>query len=329
MTNQPADQSTKFTGLWLEPLDVLFFRDGRPFDASSRVASGLPNSQTVAGCLRQGLLEADGFEFHRFRGERRQRSLLDALKECGATPQTVDASFRGPWLAFRSESDTEPLFPMPTALRRKKTDGKWSLACRHDQLKGWRHPDDLIPMWHHDELDGKADAEFVTLTGLRSFLEGGEPAESECYRTPSLYQREQRTGNEINKETLTTADGQLYGVQLLALFNGIHLQHSRVNHEATTPAVGIYAECDAEHAEKLNGKVLPLGGEGRAVRVHATGGCKWPAPQPNREKSVWYLATPTFLERSASGYPLPKMDCRFGAISGNGVAVSGLSLIHI
>ena len=40
----------------LEPLDVLFFRDGRPFDAAPRATSGAPLPQTVAGAVRTWLL---------------------------------------------------------------------------------------------------------------------------------------------------------------------------------------------------------------------------------------------------------------------------------
>ena len=34
--------------LRLDALDVLFFRDGRPFAASARASTGLPTPQTVA-----------------------------------------------------------------------------------------------------------------------------------------------------------------------------------------------------------------------------------------------------------------------------------------
>ena len=52
--NTPPNRSA--IGVLLDPLDTLFFRDGRPFDASSRVRGGLPNPQTLAGALRTALL---------------------------------------------------------------------------------------------------------------------------------------------------------------------------------------------------------------------------------------------------------------------------------
>src|SRR5260370_1121735 len=50
-------------GLRLDPLDTLFFRDGRPFDAASRASGGLPLPQTFAGAVRTYLLARAGFDF--------------------------------------------------------------------------------------------------------------------------------------------------------------------------------------------------------------------------------------------------------------------------
>lgn len=41
----------KAVGAILEPLDVLFFRDGRPFAAATRASTGLPFPQTTAGAV--------------------------------------------------------------------------------------------------------------------------------------------------------------------------------------------------------------------------------------------------------------------------------------
>ena len=48
--------ATTTVGLCLEPLDVLFFRDGRPFTGSERSVSGQPLPQTLAGAIRTGAL---------------------------------------------------------------------------------------------------------------------------------------------------------------------------------------------------------------------------------------------------------------------------------
>jgi len=50
-------------GLTLQPLDVLFFRDGRPFGTAASGTSVLPQPQTLAGAIRTALLEAHGCDF--------------------------------------------------------------------------------------------------------------------------------------------------------------------------------------------------------------------------------------------------------------------------
>ena len=60
MTASQAQQ-TRRVGLCLNPLDVLFFRDGRPFEAASRAYGGLPLPRTFAGALRTALLQQAGF----------------------------------------------------------------------------------------------------------------------------------------------------------------------------------------------------------------------------------------------------------------------------
>ncbi|HPP52176.1 MAG TPA: type III-B CRISPR module-associated Cmr3 family protein, partial [Thermoguttaceae bacterium] len=52
-------------GLWLESLDVLFFRDGRPFSAATRVRSGPPMPQTLAGAIWTALLRQAGCDIPR------------------------------------------------------------------------------------------------------------------------------------------------------------------------------------------------------------------------------------------------------------------------
>ena len=44
-------QKVRRVGLRLDPCDVLFFRDGRPFAAASHGESGMPAPQTLAGAL--------------------------------------------------------------------------------------------------------------------------------------------------------------------------------------------------------------------------------------------------------------------------------------
>src|SRR5437764_11167128 len=93
-------QTIKRLGISLDPLDVLFFRDGRPFGAGSRVGSGLPPPQTVAGAIWTALLERHGRQFNRLLEARdRPRDIPELLAKADAPSWLSEVTVRGPWLA--------------------------------------------------------------------------------------------------------------------------------------------------------------------------------------------------------------------------------------
>ncbi|MCS7304968.1 MAG: hypothetical protein NZ602_07660 [Thermoguttaceae bacterium] len=129
-----AAASLERIGLWLEPLDVLLFRDGRPFSAASRVRSGPPMPQTLAGALWTAFLRQAGCHFptltakikeyqkKRTESEQEQsapgellrqhnaRVLREAIRAAGGPDWIFQVHVRGPWLArIRQEQSQGPL----------------------------------------------------------------------------------------------------------------------------------------------------------------------------------------------------------------------------
>src|SRR5208337_3850137 len=93
-------------GLRLDPLDVLFFRDGRPFAPATRGTSGLPMPQTLLGALRLALLEASAPRFGEFRHEEGRPRTWDAICEQSQAPEWLrKMGVRGPWLARLQKDD--------------------------------------------------------------------------------------------------------------------------------------------------------------------------------------------------------------------------------
>ena len=149
------------TGLVLEPLDTLFFRDGRPFENATRASSGLPVPQTLAGALRTFMLRSTGFaseDFKRLRDETISgKSFKDALGE--ELGPIAEASFRGPWLALiGDDGQPQPLFPCPsTLLKVEADDGVHEQILRLDPLRenehlqGWSDAKGMRPLWRHIE----------------------------------------------------------------------------------------------------------------------------------------------------------------------------------
>jgi CRISPR-associated protein Cmr3 len=269
-------EKASWLGLRLEPLDTLFFRDGRPFDASARAVGGLPYPQPVAGALRTALLARAGFDFSRFAHLQRHegRSLAEALQACGAPGWVVETRFRGPWLAlWRPGPDTvEPVLAVPATLARvpgskREEPGRW---VRADPLReappGWQCRHGLLPVWHRGPTEAKYPGGFLTLRGIEAFLQGGQPTDADWFEPGDLYEFDVRTGIAINADTLTAAESQIYGIHLLAL-------RPRVKKQGSWQEAGVclYAEVlpgpggSADLREWLTGPIA-LGGEGRYVR---------------------------------------------------------------
>ena len=154
-------------GFWIEPLDCLFFRDGRPFQAATRAEGGLPQPRTLAGAIRTALLGARAFDFRKFAQRLRTGSgvrIKDVLRELSVPEHLVEARFRGPWLARwdRIDAQAHPLLATPANLyrvagseqvsRSVRTAGGWVTTCRcSPRAPGRRSRSRRKPtLTHHD-----------------------------------------------------------------------------------------------------------------------------------------------------------------------------------
>jgi CRISPR-associated protein Cmr3 len=139
-----------------------------------------------------------------------------------------------------------------------------------EALPGWRPPEPgMLPLWRRDRRPGKRAEGFLTLDGLRVFLEGGVPKMGQVLRPDELYGFDYRTGIEFDGGARTAKKGGIYGVRLLVL----------------KESVSLYAELmgPPEVLSSLStGKdvLLPLGGEGRRVAVRRTVPVEWPSVRP-------------------------------------------------
>jgi CRISPR-associated protein Cmr3 len=289
-----ATMTTTTVGLKLEPLDVLFFRDGRPFTGSERSISGLPMPQTLAGGIRTALLRSADCDFRR---------LGDAMKNGGTFASAVQQScprefhwiggtrVRGPWIARRRPPDTlEVLVPIPAVLHQ----GKRASSSRYrltplpaNQLPGWNPTGDqegLRPLWLK-ELEPTEPAEgYFTPTALDQFLRGEVPPANETVPAGELFALDFRTGIGISPDRLVAEDSQIFGRGFLAL----------------RPRVVLYGEVvlpDSVVDDSPLGElsVLPLGGEGRNVLIERLAAPHdWPSSLPtgDKQKSLVVLTTP-------------------------------------
>lgn len=301
--------------LTLIPLDVLFFRDGRPFDAESRAESGLPTPQVVAGALRTALLEAHGARFNE-----RQRSLTFGdfvAAVCKQAPWIAKVRFRGPWLVRMHKEEPAAvdtvLVPAPAILHRAKKPGGGDVVrlkplAPGKSLPGWKGTG--RPLWAAAEAATEPVGGFLTLDGLKKFLADKDVAAADIVRPDELYTFDNRTGLEINAQRLAAEEGRLFGVRFLVL-----KEHLRFLVEVDLP--------DEAPADAFAGvSFVSLGGEGRRARIERAEPVIWPETTtgPNR---LLLMATPGLF-----GGAIPKaLDGRLTAAAVPApVAVSGWDL---
>ncbi len=312
MTGQPAR-----IGLRIEPLDPLFFRRGRPFEAGSTAVSGLPLPQTLAGALRTMLLREAGCDFERLREAIAEGESFPAAcdRQGGRVAGVGRAAFRGPWIA----SEGEPVVIAPPTLARDRETGE---LLRVDPMRpappGWEGmQQEMLPLWPRRDRKRRCgefqriQGAFLTLKGLQDFLAGGVPAEEEIVPSERLYDLDPRTGIAVASDTGTAAEGMIYGIGYLAL----------------RPAIAFYAELSAPEpwiaALFDSPVVLPFGGEGRRVQVAKCPVAAWPSVRQDRaDGAVLVLTTPAPF---AEGWRPPNVAPIAAAVSGH-VALSGWDL---
>ena len=264
----------RWTGLKLDPLDTLFFRDGRPFDATNRVSGGLPNPQTLAGAIRTAMLVEQGYSAKDFRefAAKRRRGNQDARSSLG--DKAILNDFRGPWLAWHyADGRVEPLLKVPQNLFREGEpgEGKWYRSRPQPNVPGWTDSQRL-PLWRADGTDAKTPEGFLTLEGIVAFLNGKDPNDSQWYRPADLYDFDNRTGIVIDPQTFASSKGKIYGIRLLSL------NPKAVPCCAAKARLGLYAEVSAGvGAPQWVARAIPFGGEGKYVRADTTTPVDWPA----------------------------------------------------
>lgn len=268
------------TGIALEALDPLFFRDGRPFAAASRVASGLPMPQSLAGALRTHLLQRQGCDFQALSDLMKSGMSFESSLQAMRTPELAaiaGMSFRGPWFML----DGEPLVPVPACLMKIEDSGE---VVRLSPLKsrplpGWKPlPGQEYPLWCFDSRPSKRLPGYLDPQGLALFLQGGVPALTQVISADRLYGHDLRTGIGLNTTTKTAEEHLIYGVSLLALKDRVTLYAEVV---ASEDGLSLLPDSMS---------TLAFGGEGRRVAFRKTDPFNWPtAPTGTGQNRLLFL----------------------------------------
>lgn len=241
--------------LFIEPMDVWLFRDGRPFDAGlqHRAESMFPPfCSVIAGAIRSYQLARLGISLDNSRAENRQK-IRDMV---GTSDELKGLQIAGPVVAKRDQMTGQITRFYPQPADAVSVDQK-SHALRPASQPRAR-PEGLITsrtknfqeeyLLGLDEIPIKGESGlWLSEKNLMSYLQGDTVIGTSG---DELFHRETRPGIGLQKQSKTTQMGMLFEVEFVRPQSGVGLW------------VGIEGETYQDWPEK---GVLQLGGESRAA----------------------------------------------------------------
>lgn len=260
--------------LFVEPVDVWLFRDGRPFSAGSdhRAQSLFPPYPSVMqGAVRSHHLVV------------RKIDLQDpkAVREAvGTTYDYRDLRLRGAFVARREDEKIVRYFPAPfdCSLRGGKLQALVPQSKQSDGVLTSAPTARLL--WDSGQPEKRAGQQWLSESELLNCLDGQPvlPTAAE-----NLYEREGRFGIGMDESTRTTyqaeGGGLLYEVEFIR----------------PCQDVGLEVEVSGLEGWPESG-VIQLGGEARAGLYNQSNAPPWPTlPRPLPPKFKVYFATPTYF----------------------------------
>jgi CRISPR-associated protein Cmr3 len=262
--------------LFLTPVDVWLFRDGRPFDAGDdHYARSLfpPYPSVVQGAIRSHHLVVKGVDL---------QDKQAIAKAVGTADGFGTLRMRGPFIA-RRQADGRIVrhFPLPADAVPHNTGCVQSAlpqpAAKRRVLTSF---DDRLPLLLFPRLDQpvkQATGNWLDETQLMDYL-NNKPVSP--IRAEKLFVLENRYGIGLESATRAAKEGLLYAAEFVRPAEG----------------VGLYVEVSGFDGWPAQG-VMRIGGEGRAARFEQVAAPDWPAPpDPLPQRFKLYFASPTYFE---------------------------------
>lgn len=204
--------------LYIEPNDVLMFRDGRPFaGGDDHFARGVfpPSPGTIYGALRSHILSHHWPEYNKFASVHEE--MPEKLQKEIGTPNGLGSlTLCQLTLAKRNGDSVEQYFPIPRDIAKGKgcDDGKLYLLSPKE-MSGITTitdlPASLNNMWYLSEKTMEAVSGFVSSKEMGEYLLGKSPLS--WIKSDELFKTEERTGIQKSRKTRSVETGRLYSVE--------------------------------------------------------------------------------------------------------------------
>jgi CRISPR-associated protein Cmr3 len=211
----------------VNPLDVVFFRDGRESQAGSEYSAKSlfpPSPTTFYGAFRSRILvnehahlgnnESEEFTF--------EKELSDTvIKVAGSRSNFGSLSICS--FGLYDKINRTPIYPIPQNILKDKKDTN-DLAIglprnfSHLGIKA-NYPTDLSNLWHaHKEGDFfQGASNFVSYAGLQKLLYGAALDKQDLYLFDDIYVTENRMHVGIEDDTRTSEHGKLFTIPFIRL----------------------------------------------------------------------------------------------------------------
>lgn len=218
--------------LFIEPLDVWLFRNGRPFNkGEDHTAQGIfpPMPSTMQGVLRTHHLALNRVYVYD----------AEEIREHVGTRYDYPSDFQvaGPFLARKQNGRIARYFPMPQDLyleaerdvyRTFKLETKQQFPIYTD-LRSHDDPEAAhLQLLHRhtsqepqkEEIEGGA---WISETGMATYLHNQQLPKDAVIKGSDLFATEARTGIALNDAQRTTKEGLLYEVKFMRLKENVGL----------------------------------------------------------------------------------------------------------
>lgn len=294
--------------IFIDPSDVLLFRDGRPFSAGEghRARSIFPPTpNTIQGVIRSKVLADRCGRYQQYKDgclgcpEQNNCTIPDEIGRPAANGQGNygKLKLKGALIAKYQLPDLVIYFPVPSDVVQVKEKNNPSgnpqlqyLQPLQQQLPGDNDlPFSLLPLWTPETQPVEAIQGYWSHQQLSDYLLGKCP--DSFTKIKELYEKEARFGIEIDNSKQIVQEGKLYQTEFVRCLEyvGLYVEIEGIKHLSAEP--------------DPNRGIMAIGGENRAASYTKLSQINWDTLSQklsNRLKESGrfklYLATPTIFK---------------------------------
>jgi CRISPR-associated protein Cmr3 len=249
--------------LFISPNDVLFFRDGRPFDAGSDNTARMifpPSPTTFYGAIRTAIMSQKNVSFNKLKNS---GILSEELNEVAIENDNRTLTISDFGLARKISSSIERIFPVPSDIvKEKERENFYTVTPKTlDNLVSNFPNESLLPLGFTDESDKIFEAcneYFINENGLSAYLLKQPLDKDHFIRKEKVFTADSRIGIKRNNNTFSSEEGFIYSLEFAHLCKEYGLSNKEF---------GFVIEINSQLLNTTDAelKALRLGGESRSA----------------------------------------------------------------